>query len=56
MTRQFGFDECGLLSSIADALRGATRLMHNARGDLTGVVRDRGPSDFYAYDRCQNRV
>ena len=30
--------------------------MHNARGDLTGVVRERGASDFYAYDPCQNRV
>ncbi len=56
VTRQFGFDECGFLSSIADSLRGATRLMHNARGDLTGVVRERGASDFYAYDPCQNRV
>ena len=51
-----GFDECGFLASIDDSLRGATRLMHNARGDLTGVVRERGASDFYAYDPCQNRV
>ncbi len=56
VTRQFGFDACGFLASIADSLRGATRLMHNARGDLTGVVRERGASDFYAYDLCQNRV
>jgi RHS repeat-associated protein len=56
VTRQFGFDERGFLSSIEDSLRGATRLMHNARGDLTGVVRERGVSDFYAYDPCQNRV
>ena len=56
VTRHFGFDERGFLASIEDSLRGATRLMHNQRGDLTGVVRQNGWSDFYAYDGCQNRV
>jgi RHS repeat-associated protein len=56
VTRQFGFDERGFLASIEDSLRGHTRLMHNERGDLTGVVRQSGASDFYAYDACQNRV
>jgi len=56
VTRQFGFDERGFLASIEDSLRGHTRLMHNDRGDLTGVVRQSGSSDFYAYDPCQNRV
>jgi len=53
--RHFGFDERGFLSSIQDAQRGSTRLLHNARGDLTGVVRSNGVSDFYMYDACQNR-
>src|SRR5207247_133058 len=56
VTRHFGFDQRGFLASIEDSLRGATRLMHNDRGDLTGVVRQSGSSDFYAYDPCQNRV
>jgi RHS repeat-associated protein len=56
LTRQFGFDERGFLASVEDSLRGHTRLIHNARGDLTGVVRQGGSSDFYAYDPCQNRV
>jgi|GEM_PF-1390066 len=54
--RRFGFDARGFLSSIQDAQRGVTRLMHNARGDLTGVVRQNGISDFYMYDNCQNRI
>jgi len=56
VSRHFGFDERGFLASIEDSLRGATRLMHNQRGDLTGVVRQQGQSDFYAYDACHNRV
>ena len=56
VARQFGFDERGFLASIEDSLRGHTRLMHNDRGDLTGVVRQSGASGFYAYDPCQNRV
>ena len=54
--RQFGFDDRGFIASIQDSLRGQARLMHNGRGDLTGVVRQNGLSDFYDYDSCQNRV
>ncbi|MCL2724324.1 MAG: DUF6531 domain-containing protein [Polyangiaceae bacterium] len=54
--RRFGFDARGFLESIEDRQRGPMQLMHNARGDLTGVVRENGISDFYMYDACRNRI
>ncbi|MCL2723283.1 MAG: DUF6531 domain-containing protein [Polyangiaceae bacterium] len=53
--RRLVFDARGFLESMDDRQRGPTRLLHNARGDLTGVVRKNGISDFYMYDECQNR-
>jgi RHS repeat-associated protein len=54
--RTFGYDERGFLSDIHDSLRGRIALHHNARGDLTGVVRSHGTSDAHVYDGARNRV
>jgi RHS repeat-associated protein len=55
-TRQLAYDARGFLSTLEDSLRGPTRLTHNARGDLTGVVRPDGWGEVYRFDACQNRV
>ncbi len=54
--RAFSYDARGFLLEIQDSLRGRTELRHNDRGDLTGVLRERGWSDVAAFDGCQNRV
>ena len=56
VSRSFDFDERGFLATVQDSLRGPMRLLHSDRGDLTGVVRQHGQSDFYAYDANRNRV
>ncbi|WP_394848646.1 DUF6531 domain-containing protein [Pendulispora brunnea] len=54
--RQFAYDQRGYLASIEDSLRGRRRLLHDNRGDLVGVVRDQGASEFYEYDLARNRT
>lgn len=56
VARSFQYDARGFLSAVSDSLRGTTRLLQNNRGDLVGVVREVGGSDFYAYDPCRNRT
>ena len=54
--RTFEYDAAGFLRGIFDSVHGDTLLHHNARGDLTGVVRSQGTSDAHIYDGARNRV